>query len=144
MEGPGRKSLESLSVVTSLPGQRLEPPVELSESQAGIWRSIVSTKPPDWWRADSAPLLVAYCKAIELYRALAAQLEAFTPQRIKSSKGFTRYEKLCKLTRAQAQLLTTLATKMRLSQQSRYTEKTGSTADRKAGGARPWEFTKAE
>lgn len=143
MEGRGRKSVDALSVVTSIPGQRLEPPAALSEREAGVWRAIVATKPHDWFNADTIPLLMDYCRAAVAADDLAGEIRKF--KKIPSGAKFARYVALRKLQDQNTRIMATLATKMRLTQQSRYTPQAASTANRRAGGdsAKPWEFGKS-
>ena len=134
MEGRGRKSAASLTVVpTGLPS-RLEPPAHLSQAQADIWRAVVETKPADWFGADSAPLLTEYVRAVDMTNLLELQIQAAV-----AGEGDISMKDLLKMRDTEARRAVTLATKMRLTQQSRYTDKSAGTADRKAGSARPWQ-----
>jgi hypothetical protein len=139
MEGRGRKSIASLSVVAVLPGQRPEPPGALSVAEAEIWRGIVSTKPYDWFTQDTHSLLSEYCRAWVSGDQLAAELAKYKTIP-KSGDRFRRWMALRDRQDKTARLITTLATKMRLSQQSRYTEKSAGTAAKNI--AKPWEFGK--
>jgi hypothetical protein len=141
----GKKSAASLSVVPVTPGQRPEPPADLNEKQADIWRSVVATKPADWFAPDSFPLLVAYCRAIVVHHSISEQIDSFDMAWLADDDGLKRYDKLASIQERQARLIASLATRMRLSQQSRYKAETASTADKKAGGAiKPWEFGKVK
>lgn len=134
MEGRGRKSTAALSVVaTSLP-QRMEPPTELTEAQAALWREIVAGKPVDWFAADNAPLLVEYVRAVDMGNRLALEIEATLAGAADHS-----LKDLLKLRDMEAKRATSIATKLRLTQQSRYTPQAAATADRRASGARPWQ-----
>lgn len=117
--------------------ERLEPPDTLTESQKATWRAVCATKPVDWWKADSAPLLEAYCKAVDHYRTAASRLDSVDPE-----MEIPGYAKLVATVATQARLLASLATDMRLTQQSRYTDKAAGTADRRQGAtAKPWSQT---
>lgn len=143
MEGSGRKSVAALSVVSGIPGQRPEPPGSLGESEAEVWRAIAATKPHDWWTADTFPLLEEYCRAAVSADQVAEELAKFAKIPSRGEK-FRRYLALRKLQDQTARLLATLATKMRLAQQSRYETRGAQTAHKKAGGAvKPWEFGKS-
>lgn len=141
MEGSGRKSVEALSVVVSIPGQRMEPPESLTEAQKATWRSVVATKPPEWFAADSAPVLIAYCKAVETHGYLSVQVETYQARKRLTGKALRAYGFLLKAQEQQARLIAVLATKMRLVQQSRYTPQSAATADRRTSNAvkKPWE-----
>jgi len=144
MDGPGRKSVEALSVVVSLPGQRLEPPESLTEAQKETWRAVVATKPPEWFAADSAPVLVAYCKAVASHAFVALQLERFEKRKRMDGKALAAYRAMLKSQATQGALVASLATKLRLTPQSRYTPQSAATASRKTSDAqkKPWEFGK--
>jgi hypothetical protein len=135
MEGRGRKSTAALSVVaTSLP-QRMEPPQELTESQAALWREIVAGKPVEWFAADNAPLLAEYVRAVDMGNRLALEIELTLAGTADHS-----LKDLLKMRDTEAKRATSIATKLRLTQQSRYTPQAAATADRKAGsGAKPWQ-----
>lgn len=134
MEGRGRKSTAALSVVaTSLP-QRMEPPQELTQSQAVLWREIVAGKPIEWFSADNAPLLTEYVRAVDMGNRLALEIEATLAGTADHS-----LKDLLKMRDTEAKRATSIATKLRLTQQSRYTPQAAATAERKAGsGAKPW------
>lgn len=139
MENRGRKSIAELSVVSVAPGSRPEPPADLTEAEATYWREVSATKPADWWKADTHILLKAYCRAAVQHDQIAAAIGAISSRRLKTDKGWAKYERMRKLQATTSGELSSLATKMRLTQQSRYTEKSAATADRKASSGRPWD-----
>ena len=128
-----KPSSASLSVVPVSAITRLDPPASLSEAESRLWRDVVDSKPVEWFGLDSAPLLVEYVRAVAMCDLLAIQIEtalsggetgevkAFLDMRDKESK----------------RALST-ATKLRLTQQARYTPQAAATANKKAGGERPW------
>lgn len=141
MEQRGRKSAESLLIgnVVHLKGQWPDAPAQLTQTQAENWNSIVRTKPSDWFGADTYPLLIEYVRAIDAASAIATALDGFQVEWMSDPEGLKRFEQLTRLQDAKAAMLARLATKMRLSQQSRYTEKTAATAAKQAHGRKPWE-----
>lgn len=135
----GRKSLASLSVVPTTVIKRVEPPAGLTEAEADLFQQIVATKPADWWTVDNAPLLTEYVRALTMLDLLADQIRAA----LKDGEAAT-IKDLMKLRDMESRRAMSLATKMRLSQQSTYTEKSAQTAkNRSGGGAKPWQFTQA-
>ena len=134
-----RKSAASLAVVT--PGQRRpEPPAALQPAEADKWREIVSTKPGDWFTKDTHPLLMAYVRAMMASEVIAQQVAAFDPEWMADRDGLARFDRLMAMQERQGKLMAMLATKMRLSQQSKYGARGAETAARNAaGGTRPWE-----
>lgn len=134
-----RRSKESLSVVTGLPGQRQQPPDRLSAEAVAVWREIVASKPHDWFTADNRHLLEALCGAIVAHRAIAAQLTACSTGGLTSDEALKRYDRLTKLADRLIRVMATVSTKLRLTNQSRYTPAAAGTASKKARGARPWD-----
>lgn len=133
--------MEALAVVTSIPGQRPEPPETLSAAEAEVWRQVASTKPHDWFTADTHPLLEEYCRASVQADRIAAELAGY--KRIpKKGDALRRYAWLCKQQGELRRALKALAASMRISQQARYSEKRAATAADAAGGDRrkPWEI----
>ncbi len=136
MDQPGRPSAASLSVVPSGLPQRPEPPECLTAPQGSTWRAIVATKAPDWFKADTQPLLVAYCKAVDLHMRVSALLDSMDP--LADAREFRG---LIEVAAKQAAIMSSMATKMRLTPQSRYTPQAASTSDRKTASEqrKPWE-----
>jgi phage terminase small subunit len=134
MEGSGRRSTASLTVAAASPWARLSPPEWLTEDAKTLWRDVVETKPPEWFKADAAPLLEAYCKTVVEYRRASLALDSIQPADVAD------YKKLSDVTTSLAMRMGDLATKMRLTQQSRYTPAVATTADKKTASAKPWEI----
>lgn len=136
MDGPGRPSAASLAVasVGALP-ERPDPPSHLTDDEAAVWRDVVATKPADWFMRDSQPVLCAYCQAVVMHRVLSKQWYDTKNVPDKDLVGMVSKT---------ANLIAQLATKLRLTQQSRYTTGSAATANKRGGGPlRPWETGKA-
>lgn len=113
--------------------RRLEVPDDLSEAEGSIWRDVVDSKPADWFQPDSAPLLKEYCRAVVMCDLLAGKVaEAL-------AEGKEPTQVLMKMRDMESKRMLMLGTKMRLTQQSRYTPMASATANKKAGAARPWQ-----
>lgn len=119
------------------------PPADLSAQESVTWRAVVDTKPVDWWDAASVPLLVAYCRAVAMERTIAEQIHAFDAEWLDNEAGLKRYDKLRSMHEGQARTMASLATRMRLSQQSRYHNEKGAGAKAKTA-AKPWERASGE
>lgn len=128
----GRKSAESLSVVpvTSLP-TRLDPPEDFPLAESEVWKAVVATKPVDWFEADSAPLLAEYCRAKVMCDRLAAKIDLADDEELKD---------LLVMRDREAKRLAVLGVKLRLTQQSRYTPKAASTANKAPSAGKVWDF----
>ena len=78
MRKPGRKS--SAELATIVPSgietcQRPEPPADLSEEAAEIWRSITNRYPAEWFSAGSEPVLLQLCRHIVVARQIGTSLD---------------------------------------------------------------------
>lgn len=138
----GRNSVASLAIASS-PTVRIERPIApkvLTEEQAEIWLTLVNEMPAEWFSAEHAPLLAAYCKAVTRHQVVAAQLDVFDPEWLKDQDGLQRYDRLTRVEDLHVKQIASLATKLRLTQQSRYTPQAAATAT-KRGSSKPWEFS---
>jgi hypothetical protein len=141
----GRKSAESLAAVTVIPGQRPQPPAELTKEQGDEWKSIVATKPADWFSRDSQAILCELCRNIVMARRIAEQVDAFPMDMLTTEEGLDRYKTLSALVERHGRIIASLSTKLRCTPQSRYEAKVAGTAAKSSaagasGAARPWEM----
>lgn len=130
-----RKSVAALAIVPIAVDNRLPPTEGLTDKQAQLWRDIVDSKPGNWFDAASAPVLAEYVRAVTNADRVAAEVEAAM------SKGFRPdyLRPMLDMQEKAARLVSSLAVKLRLTPQSRYTPQAAATADRKAAGKRPWQ-----
>lgn len=113
---------------------RPAPPEELTVEQAAEWRAVVEALPADWFRPESHGLLVQYVRhrvAARRIATLVALAEA------EEEFDFGEYDKLLKAQEREGRAISSLATRMRLSQQATYDKTKGK--GRAARGKRPWE-----
>ena len=131
----GPRSSASLSVISAGTVQavrRPDAPGELTDEQAGEWASIVSRLPADWFPRETHGMLAQYCRHVVSARRV-AQLIADC----EASEGFDveNYDRLLKMQEREGRALSSLATRMRLSQQTTYDK-----SKKKPGQTRkPWE-----
>lgn len=126
-----RRSAASLALVpASQPIPPAPAPGDLSEVEAALWRETVESKPADWFGADSWPILKEYVRAAAMCDALAQVIADAGPGQLKEWLDMRDKE---------ARRAVSLATKLRLTQQSKYGPRAADTADRKAKGKRPWQ-----
>lgn len=137
----GKSSVADRAVVALVgPAARMAAPNELTPAQADIWRQIVATKPAQWFTPDASSLLVAYCRAITDAEVIDAAIQAFNTDSIAQADGLARFGKLMHLREKNATSQKSLATAMRLTQQSRYQAKSAATAaDHTVAGTKPWQ-----
>lgn len=133
-----RQSTASLSVLPVQPVARLQPPDGLQPEELALWHAVVDSKPADWFGEDSAPLLREYVRAavmcdrldLQVKAAIAGAGEPETAGLVKSYLDMRDKE---------SKRLVSIGTKLRLTQQSRYTPLSANTAAKKARQARPWQ-----
>jgi len=134
MEKRGRKSAASLEVVHGVSAvRRPAPPVELTDEQAAEWTAIVERMPADWFPRETHPMLAQYCLHAVSQRKISALIESLLAR---DEFEVDEYDKLLKMQEREGRAMSSLATRMRISQQAQYNK------DKKRGGGtvkRPWE-----
>jgi hypothetical protein len=121
----GLKGIESV--------RRPDAPAEFTQEQAAIWSSVVSGLPADWFPDETLPILAQYCRHVSRSRRIARLLD-----RLEKSEevDVKEYRDLLKSEQEQSGVIATLATKMRIAQQSTYDK-----SKRKGvQGRRPWDI----
>ena len=143
MGNRGRRSSASLSVIAGggRTGQievmrRPDPPDELSDEQAAEWLAVVGRLPADWFPRETHGMLAQYCRHIVAARRVAELIAA-----AEGAKEFdvAAYDVLLKMQEREGRALSSLATRMRLSQQATFDKQKKKPLQGKA----PWE-SKAE
>jgi hypothetical protein len=136
-----RKSAAALSVIQPLPGQkRPEPPAELTDEQAVEWRKVVDRLPPDWFPVESHPLLVAYARHVVNARIIAGKIAGFDRSWLDDPEGLKMFEKLTMMGEREGRAISSLATRMRLTQQSRFQKTTATNkASDPHASRKPWQ-----
>lgn len=138
MKQRGRRSAASLSVIAGTIDGRPQPPSGLTKEQQEIWNRVVAAEPADWFRTAAAQqLLVLYCRHIQTAVKLESVIadawgdEDSTPAQV---------DRLLKMRDRETRACVTLATKMRLTNQSRYTAEKAGTAGRQETSQpkKPW------
>lgn len=131
----GRKSAAAEeATVTPIAGRKPSPPEDLNDFQKQLWRDIVETKPADWFRKDTYPLLRSYCK----HAWQASEIDAMLEELFASEGGRDGIPELLKARERESRAMMALARSMRITQQSQYDPKT---AHRHKGptSKMPWE-----
>ena len=127
----GRKSTAELAVIQGIP-ERPDAPKELTREQAEEWRAIVERMPPEWFPREIHPLLIQYCRHITNARHISGLVEDARKGDLTDRKALMRFNRLLRMQERQSGALIGLATRMRLTNQSRYTAQ--SAASRAKGG----------
>jgi hypothetical protein len=114
----GRKSAASLAVISSNGIEtirRPEPPAELTEEQAEEWKAVVNRLPADWFPRETHQLLAQYCRHVVCARRVAQLIG-----RAEGGREFDieHYERLLRMQEKESRAISSLATRMRLTQGS--------------------------
>ena len=135
MGARGRKSAASGELVAVSAVQvmaRPDAPYDLTDEQADEWRSVVDRLPADWVPRETWPILTQYCRHVVTARRVAQLIDA----EMKSPEfDVGRYSDLLKMAQRESQVIASLATKMRLSQQATYDK----SKKKPTAAKRPWE-----
>lgn len=120
MGNRGRTSSAALAVIGPSGIESVSRPVapdELTDEQAGEWLAIVNRMPADWFPRETHPMLAQYCRHVVRARRLALLLD-----KVESSEAFDvkEYRDLLRSEEEQSRAIASLATKMRISQQTTY------------------------
>jgi hypothetical protein len=139
----GRKSGAALSVVVGSIDGRPTPPADLTKFQADVWQRTVAAESLDQFRSAALQqLLKEYCRHCEAAHILAEEIEKTKPEWLRTDDGLKRYDKLLIMRDRETKAMGDKATKLRLTNQSRYTPQAAATAAKNTGGsAKPWEMT---
>jgi len=118
MRQRGRKSASSLTVISAsgiaaIP--RPDPPDELTTEQAAEWRAVFEHLPADWFPREVFPLLVQYCRHVVSARRVAQLIERAEAA---AELDVEEYGRLLRMQEWESRELSSLATKMRLTQQA--------------------------
>lgn len=119
MGARGKTSSAALSVVPqdgvfeTVP--RPLPPPELTPEQAEEWRAVVNRLQADWFPRETLPMLAQYCRHV-----VAARRVAQLVSEIEKAEEFDllAYDRALKMQEREGRALSSLATRMRISQQS--------------------------
>ena len=131
----GKRSSASLTVVNASPLEvidRPQAPDDLTDEQAREWRAVVDRLPADWFQRENYPLLAQYCRHVVAARRVADMLG-----QVEDAGGLDvdTYDKLLKMQEREGRAMSSLATRLRLTQQSQYDPKRKKTLQAK----KPWE-----
>ena len=116
---PGKKSSAELSTkISAVRVKRPDPPESdsLTDEGKAVWRAVTATRPPDWWRPDTFPLLAQYCRHVVTARRIAVMIEDLMQGA--SDSWLDDFEKLTRMQEREGRAANALARSMRLTQQA--------------------------
>jgi hypothetical protein len=131
----GRDSVATIAVTQVgkiEPVPRPDAPYDLTDEQAAEWWAVVNRMPADWFPRETHGMLTQYCRHVVSARRIAQLIEQAV-----AAEPFEviEYQRLLVMQGLEGRAISSLATKMRLSQQSTYDR----TTKKPAAGRKPWE-----
>lgn len=136
----GRRSAASLSVIAGTIDGRPNPPADLSKDQSVVWERTVANEAADTFRtAALQQLLKEYCRHVISAKKLASLIETVEGLPNLSGDDVEDYDRLLKMRDRETKAIGDKATKLRLTNQSRYTPQAAATAAKKSGERKPWQ-----
>lgn len=138
MQQPGRKSSAQLSVIAGTIDGRPKAPAELSKEQAEVWDRVVGSEAQDFFKtAALKELLAAYCRHV--VRASWLETEIAEAMKPASELDLEDVDRLMKMAERETRAVLSIATKLRLTNQSRYTPQAAGTTAKNAGDRKVWQ-----
>jgi len=142
MKQRGRKSAASLVLANADVHliNRPAPAADLTEIQRHYWVEIANSLPADWWGDENKAILAEYCRTLSTLAFLNAQIDS---EEEKAAADITLglYLELLKRREAMVRIQLSQATKMRLTQQSRYGARSAESASRQPlSKTKPWQL----
>lgn len=115
----GRPSTADLAISRQLETvSRPDAPYDLSDEESAEWWAVVNRLPAEWFPRETHGLLSAYCRHVvgirrisELIRNVEGRSQEF---------DLDQYDKLLKMRERESRAASSLATRMRISQQTTY------------------------
>lgn len=143
MKQRGRKSVAALSVADAEKhlAQRPAPPVELTGIQRHYWVEIANSLPADWFADENKALLGEYVRTLSSLAFLNAQIDEQEAKDSPEEVNLPLYLELLKRRESLVRVSLSQATKMRLTQQSRYrADKAATKTSSPASKGKPWQL----
>jgi len=113
---------ETREVVTvEFGGKRPQPPAELNERQAAIWRETTLGEPVGFFNSGATlALLTDYCRHRDTSERLTVMIEAMDATILATREGLNRQATLLRMRELETRAAGNMATKLRLTNQSRF------------------------
>lgn len=97
--------------------QRPDAPYDLTDEQTQEWWAVVNRMPADWFPRETHALLADYCRHVVMARRVAQLIKQAESS---ESLDVVEYDRLGKMAERESRVIASLATKMRLTQQTTY------------------------
>ena len=150
MGSRGRTSAAELSVISGGGVEtirRPDAPTDLTDEEAEVWRKVTNRLPADWFPAETLPMLSQYCRHSVAATRVASMIEQLDKEIAQTIKDGTSageavlgtakmLDRLLKMQERESRCIASLATKMRISQQTTYDKSRKKPGQ---GPRKPWE-----
>jgi P27 family predicted phage terminase small subunit len=123
--------------ITRIYPERPKPPRGLPKSAKKTWRAIVDSLPPDFFKTWELPLLEKYCWAIHIYELAMVEVNTAGLVIPMGDKGYETVNPALTICNKQVQIMSTLATKLRVCPNSRISRWAASSAPERKSTKRP-------
>lgn len=132
----GRVSVAALAV-SSLAApietvQRPDAPYDLTDEQAKEWWAVVNRMPADWFPRETHGMLAQYCRHVVAARRVAELVKSVEAE---NEFDLLAYDRALKMQEREGRAISSLATKMRISQQTTYDK----SRKKPSAALKPWE-----
>jgi hypothetical protein len=132
----GRPSAASLEITTQTAQietiQRPDAPYDLTDEQSEEWWAIVNRMSADWFPRETHAVLAQYCRHVVAARRVA---QLVNDCEAAAELDLARYDALLRMQEREGRAMTSLATKLRITQQATRSDKS-----KKPGMVKkPWE-----
>lgn len=137
MKKRGRKSAASSELAIASPVEtisRPDAPYDLTDEQAQEWWAVVNRLPADWFPRETHGMLTQYCRHVVAARKVA---QLITKSEKSRSFDVDEYDRLLKMQEREGRAISSLATRMRISQQATVRAESARKPDMIDN---PWEF----
>jgi hypothetical protein len=121
--------------------ERPDPPRDLPARQQEIWREVVASEAADFFATASVRLMLQdFCAHQHSAERLTDVLGNFDPELLITDEGLRRHQQILKMRELETRAAANLATKMRLTNQSRYhAQKAAAISEQDGAGPKPWQ-----
>ena len=141
MKTRGRNSSAAATIVAGNFGERPEPPADLTKRQIAIWREVVASEDPDFFNsAVLRGLLADYCRRRAVCEEITNVIDGFGASWKRGVGDLEEYDLLLRMRDREQKGVIELATKLRLTNQSRWQPQGAARAATKAAAEQdiPW------
>jgi len=101
---------------------RALPPPDLSDEESAEWVAITDSLPAEWFPRETHAMLAQYCRHTVSARRIGVLIDTLLAQ---ESIDVSEYDQLLKMQEREGRAMSSLATRMRISQQAQYSKDKG-------------------